>query len=329
MKIGCLQFSPRLGEVGHNLNRADATLAKVRRDDLDSLDLLVVPELAFSGSGFRSLSHVSPLLEYSDSGITALWARTVALKHRCTVVVGYPEKPKDRKEAATALKAYNSAIIINPEGNKIGNYRKRFLHSDESWASEGDRFSRIYIPGLRRTTLGLCIPYKFKTPLHAFEFAFHVLDTRANVVIISMAWYSDEDPKTFSRLPQEPDFDTLNYWVQRLGPVIRAEVNEETIVVFCNRAGVEGDLAYAGTSAVVGIKGGEVRVYGLLGRGQNTVLFVDTDKEPIGKLLYRPFGGLAECSSGARLTSKFSNDRRWRANRGICIGAIGCHRVLD
>jgi predicted amidohydrolase len=46
MRIGCLQFSPVLGDVDNNLNRADAVLSRANPKDLD---LLVLPELAFSG----------------------------------------------------------------------------------------------------------------------------------------------------------------------------------------------------------------------------------------------------------------------------------------
>lgn len=46
MRIGCLQFAPQVGDVDNNLNRADAVLSKANPDDLD---LLVLPELAFSG----------------------------------------------------------------------------------------------------------------------------------------------------------------------------------------------------------------------------------------------------------------------------------------
>lgn len=50
MRIACLQFAPQVGDVDNNLNRADAVLAKANQDDIDSLDLLVLPELAFSGT---------------------------------------------------------------------------------------------------------------------------------------------------------------------------------------------------------------------------------------------------------------------------------------
>lgn len=50
MRIACLQFAPQVGDVNNNLNRADAVLAKANPDDLKDLDLIVLPELAFTGS---------------------------------------------------------------------------------------------------------------------------------------------------------------------------------------------------------------------------------------------------------------------------------------
>lgn len=68
-------------------------------------------------------------------------------------------------------------------------------------------------------------------------------------------------------------------------PLIRAETEEEIIIVFCNRCGLEDETVYAGSSAVIGIKQGEVCVYGLLGRCEKSVLVVDTDNPPLGKLI--------------------------------------------
>lgn len=130
-------------------------------------------------------------------------------------------------------------------------------------------------------------PYRFEAPWHAFEFAFHILEVRANLVIITMAWLTREDSKSFTRMPNEPDMDTLTYWAQRLEPVIRSESSEEVIVVFCNRTGMEGNAVYAGTSAVIGVREGEVKVYGLLGRGVKELLLVDTDDPPLAKMVQR------------------------------------------
>jgi len=50
MKIACLQFAPQVGDIDNNLNRADAVLSRANVEDLLGLDLLVLPELAFSGA---------------------------------------------------------------------------------------------------------------------------------------------------------------------------------------------------------------------------------------------------------------------------------------
>lgn len=130
-------------------------------------------------------------------------------------------------------------------------------------------------------------PYKLKAPWHAFEFAFHILEVRANLAIVTMAWLTGEDCEHFTQFPNEPDMEALTYWAQRLEPVIRDESRDEVIIVFCNRSGIEGDAVYAGTSAVIGIHQGEVKVYGLLGRGVKELLVVDTDDAPLGNLILR------------------------------------------
>jgi protein N-terminal amidase len=55
MRIGCLQFAPRVGDVEHNLNLADTILQRMDPDDLEDIDLLVLPEMAFSGELNRYL----------------------------------------------------------------------------------------------------------------------------------------------------------------------------------------------------------------------------------------------------------------------------------
>ncbi|KPM40870.1 hypothetical protein AK830_g5722 [Neonectria ditissima] len=293
MRIACLQFAPQVGDVDNNLNRADSVLSKANPDDLD---LLVLPEMAFSGYNFKSLQDITPFLEPSGSGITSLWSRTIALKYNCNVVVGYPEKVDVSPKWPTSPEYYNSAIVVNGDGETIANYRKNFLYyTDETWALEGNRgFYEGFIPGLGNTSMGICMdinPRKFEAPWHAFEFAFHVLEMESNLVIVSMAWMTREDPRQFTRMPNEPDMETLTYWVTRLEPIIRSDNDDEIIVVFCNRTGSEDEALYAGTSAVVGIQAGEVKVYGILGRGEKELLVVDTNADPYAKLLYRPDAG--------------------------------------
>ncbi|KAF4454401.1 carbon-nitrogen family protein [Fusarium austroafricanum] len=293
MRIGCLQFAPQLGDVDNNLNRADSVLS---RGKTEGLDILILPELAFSGRNFKSLNDIEPFLEYPGSGITSLWARTVALKYDCTVVVGYPEKFQNASalDKSTSLPPnYNSALVINEEGETVANYRKRFLAStDETWAREGqDNFLNRPIPKLGMVLMGISSDMELiapSAPQHAFEFATCILRAQPNLLIVLLAEMTKDDPRHFSRTPNKPDMETLEHWVIRLESVIRSENQSEIIVVFCNRTGYEDDATYAGTSAVLGIHGGEVKVYGLLGRSEKDLLVVDTDKPAPRKLVYDP-----------------------------------------
>lgn len=165
-------------------------MSKADPDDLKDLDLLVLPELAFSGTSlterdsmagheldaafvanvytsradslagydFKSLRQIAPFLEPSGSGISSLWARTTALRYNTTVVVGYPEKVDVTPTWPTSPEYYNSAIVVNQDGQTIGNYRKSFLYrTDETWALEGrDGFFQGEIPGLGQTVMGIC-----------------------------------------------------------------------------------------------------------------------------------------------------------------------------
>ena len=126
-------------------------------------------------------------------------------------------------------------------------------------------------------------PCKLEAPWDAFEFGVHILEAQANVVILTMAWHH-RDPTLLDRHPQEPDLETLVYWVQRLEPIIRADREGDVVVAFCNRTGAEEEAIYTGTSAIIVIRHGEVFVYGVLGHGTDDLLIVDTDCPPRYKL---------------------------------------------
>jgi len=85
-----------------------------------------------------------------------------------------------------------------------------------------------------------------------------------------------------------PDHHTLNYWIDRLRPLFGPQgAQSEAFVVCANRGGEEGvapkigEVRYAGSSCVMGMaKDGQVRLWDVLGRGQEGVLVVDTDEAP-------------------------------------------------
>jgi protein N-terminal amidase len=118
-------------------------------------------------------------------------------------------------------------------------------------------------------------PRRFETPFENYEFARHVVDSKADLVLMPMAWLTSQPQSSLVDKAQVPDANTLAYWIQRLLPILdqgSPGPSGETIFVACNRIGVEREAAYAGTSVVVGVSKDNVKVYGCLGRGTEDLL---------------------------------------------------------
>ncbi|KAL8700943.1 MAG: hypothetical protein Q9201_005181 [Fulgogasparrea decipioides] len=153
MRIATLQLASKLGCVDENIARADSLLSSSSAS-LDGLDILVLPELVFTGYNFPSLPSITPYLEPTAVGPSTQWAIRTARRLRCLVSVGYPElcsstPPSPRtlkptmielgpeRESYYTCTAYNSTVTVNPAGNVVAHYRKTHLYySDEVWAQE-------------------------------------------------------------------------------------------------------------------------------------------------------------------------------------------------
>ncbi|KAK6496201.1 Carbon-nitrogen hydrolase [Arthrobotrys musiformis] len=167
MKIACLQFDTQIGKVQDNIHKADETLGSaLGTDDVENkVDVLVLPELAFTGYVFKSKASIRPYLEHTTSGISTQWAKQTSRRLRCYTVVGYPELANEYKPPSRHPRAsdpfsetpidvsdddeddkiqdhcYNACVVTSPDGEVVTNYRKTFLYStDEIWASEGSNF---------------------------------------------------------------------------------------------------------------------------------------------------------------------------------------------
>ncbi|KAK6353524.1 Carbon-nitrogen hydrolase [Orbilia brochopaga] len=197
MKIACLQFDPQIGKVQENIHRADDILQHALgiEDVQDKVDILVLPELAFTGYVFDSKLSIRPFLEPTASGITTQWAQATSRRLKCYTIVGYPEladgytPPKqsprrpiasdpfsetpidvdeDDEDDKTQGHSYNACVVTSPDGEVVMNYRKTFLYAtDEIWASEGSSFGTLTVtvpskssPAATRTitvALGICM----------------------------------------------------------------------------------------------------------------------------------------------------------------------------
>jgi hypothetical protein len=126
------------------------------------------------------------------AGTSSLWARATAIKYKCVVTVGYPEQVTAVAKPPASPEYYNSVITVSADGQTISNYRKSFLYyGDEAHAQGPDGFFDGEIAGSRNVAmgnLGLPTDYKPEVPWDPWEFALHVLDKQANLIILSMGW---------------------------------------------------------------------------------------------------------------------------------------------
>ncbi|KAJ5165127.1 Carbon-nitrogen hydrolase [Penicillium coprophilum] len=313
MRIATLQFAPKLGDLKGNIEKAN-TLLKTGKIisvdgkelgigiDLLKPDILVLPELAMTGYNFRSLEAIKPHLESVGDGPSASWARETARRLQCKVCVGYPEVEKDSQDP-DKITCYNSLLVVDEKGEFILNYRKTFLYyTDETWAAEGQvergfhelefttegKQSSLMNPVHQgeqvlsekkqvATSLGICMdinPYKFEAPFDKWEFATRVLDSKSQLVILSMAWLNTLSREELDALKDKPDMDTFNYWLQRFWPLLQKRMEHEVdldggnaadspkkiVIVFSNRSGEEPPTEdtkpparYAGTSAIIAV----------------------------------------------------------------------------
>ena len=132
----------------HNRDQLAAQLGEV------DCDLLVLPELAFSGYQFVTRDEVLDLSERVPDGPTTRVCVDLARCYNMHLVVGLPERDGDR--------CYNSAIVVGPSGF-LGCYRKTHLFFEETlFFSPGDSGLQVWDIGQAR--LGVMICYDWYYP---------------------------------------------------------------------------------------------------------------------------------------------------------------------
>ena len=309
MKVATLQLDSKIRDVERNIATANDILASTPPPA--DLDLLVLPELAFTGYNYPSRESIKPYLEPTTAGPTTQWAISTAKRYRCHVIAGYPElstdlddsvqPPGDGPSTDPIYKCYNSTVTVSPTGEILANYRKSFLYyTDESWAAEGPTgFFCDSLGSLGKVSLGICMdinPYQFEAPWDKYEFANHALAGGAKLIVMSMAWLTSLPKEEMEVEPRQPALETVSYWLQRFSPLMEASLAgaEDVVVVFANRVGCElnevrelttksrqviplgESVSYAGSSCAVSFSGGRVSILDMMGKGEEGLLVLDT-----------------------------------------------------
>ena len=148
MKIGFFQFYPRFGDWEYNLHRVLEALGQVRAD------LVVLPELAFTGYYFQSRREAMSLAQ-DPANSPILEALTQQCRQQNVyLVTGFAEKEGSR--------VYNSALLLGPEG-LVHTYRKIHLFNEEKeWFDPGDQ--PLSVQTVRGVRIGMMICFDWVFP---------------------------------------------------------------------------------------------------------------------------------------------------------------------
>ena len=148
MKIGFYQYRPVFGKVSHNTQKV------IKKLESAKADLIVLPELAFTGYYFRDRSEVKALAEDPKSSPTVEALKALCKKNKFHLVTGFTEKSKD--------KVFNSALLIGPMGVKHI-YRKIHLFNEETrWFNEGD--VPLQVNKIRNVKIGMMVCFDWAFP---------------------------------------------------------------------------------------------------------------------------------------------------------------------
>lgn len=148
MKVGFYQYRPLFGKVSHNVKKVTEKLDGIQAD------LIVLPELAFTGYYFADRDEVKVLAEDPGHSVTVDSLVALCRKNRFYLVTGFTEKSRDRY--------FNSALLIGPGGVEHV-YRKLHLFNEEKkWFDNGD--VPLQVNKIKGARLGIMVCFDWVFP---------------------------------------------------------------------------------------------------------------------------------------------------------------------
>lgn len=148
LKAGFFQFEPVFGAVEKNLETVLSGLRNVEAD------LVVLPELAFTGYLFEDRSELVPLAEDPAHSRTVDSLVRLCRDRNLFLVTGFAERSGD--------KVFNSALLIGPDG-LVSTYRKLHLFDTEKeYFDPGDM--PLEPIGVRGAMIGMMVCFDWAFP---------------------------------------------------------------------------------------------------------------------------------------------------------------------
>lgn len=217
MLIGYFQFPPEFGNIIRNLEKVQDNLSGIEAD------IIVLPELAFSGYYFEDRNELKTLAEDVSNSPTVNTLSRFCKNNNLHIATGFAELEGN--------KIYNSALLIGPS-RLIATYRKLHLFNTEKEYFDPGNIPLTSIK-VKGANIGLMICYDWVFPEVARSLAIQ------GVEIIC-----------------HPSNLVLSYCQKTM---ISRCIENGVYAITANRTGTEvrprGELTFTGQSQVVNTKG--------------------------------------------------------------------------
>lgn len=216
MKIGFLQFSPKLDDLQANISKIESVA-----DQFKEADLIVLPELCNSGYNFKSSEQAFDTSEEIGRSEFVNFLNSICKEHSLFIASGFNER--DGKDL------YNSSVLIGQDGY-IGKYRKLHLFMDEKkYFTPGDAGLPVFDIGICKVGMLVCFDWMFPEVWRILAIK------RADIIC-------------------HPSNLVLTGLCQSAVPI--HSLTNRVYIVTANRIGTEDDLTFTGLSTIANPRGG-------------------------------------------------------------------------
>jgi predicted amidohydrolase len=148
LRVGYYQFRPLFGKIRRNLNKVVTALQGI------AADLIVLPELAFTGYHFKDRRETLQLAEDPKTSETVETLTRLCRQQDLYLVTGFAEKRKDR--------VYNSALLIGPGGIEHIYRKLHLFNTEKQHFDPGD--TPLAVQEVRGARLGMMICFDWAFP---------------------------------------------------------------------------------------------------------------------------------------------------------------------
>ena len=215
LKVASIQYR---AVAANKIENIKCLSSLVEEASVNGAMFIVLPEMCTTGLNIKNDEEARILAETVPGPSTGVFSRLAAC-YKVYLVLGLAEYDR------TANKYYNSQIILGPNGQIIGKYRKIHLFGpDHNWAEIGDLGYQAVDVEWGRIGLGICFDINYQ------EFVEFISGAHVHIFAFSTNWVGADVP--------------FLYWAELVA-------KRGFYFIAANNWGKEGDIDFSGGSLLL------------------------------------------------------------------------------